>query len=65
MKINNEEQYKVIVLTRKEIDNNELDNDGDFKDLLSRKLKIENDKFEEVISDWDLTEKYYVSVVRV
>jgi len=54
---------KIVVLKREEIEKEELDWEEDFKELVCKKLKVE--KFKELLSDWDVKNKYYVIVVEV
>lgn len=55
---------RVVVLSRKELEKTELDSENDLRDLLSKKLGLKNEKFEEVMSGWDVDDKYYVVVVK-
>lgn len=55
--------YKVISLTRKELDEIGLDNEEDLRDLISMRLKVED--FEEVMSGWDVDDNNYIVVTKV
>ena len=54
---------QILVLSKSEIDREELDHEEDLKDLISSKIKT--DKFEEVFSKFSDDDKYYIVVVKV
>lgn len=63
MKTFEELGYKVVSLSRKELDKLELDNEDDLKDFVSAKLSLES--FEEVMSGWDVSGEKYTVVAKV
>lgn len=63
MKTSEELNYKVVSLSRKELDKLEFDNEEDLKDLVCDKLGVE--KYEEVFSDWDIDGGNYTVVAKV
>lgn len=54
---------KTLVLTREEIEKEELDWEEDLKDFVCKKLKV-ND-YKEIESDWSFDDKYFVIKVKI
>lgn len=54
-------EMRVVVFTREEVDKKEFDWDKDLEDEICNRLDVR--KFREVMSDWDVSGKYYVCIV--
>lgn len=62
-----DKNYQAVILTEKQIEKEELDGEDDFKDVVEEIVlkRFGTDKYEEVLSGWDVDEKHYVVIVKV
>lgn len=56
-------RLQVLVISKEEIDREELDSESDLKDLVLSKAKVIKN-YSEIFSEWSLDSKYYVMVVK-
>lgn len=57
------DHLQVIVLSKSEIDKEELDSENDLKDFILEKAKVIRN-YKEIFSDWSLDGRFYVMVVK-
>ncbi len=54
---------QILVISKEEIDREELDSENDLKDLVLEKAKVIKN-YTEIFSDWSNDSKYYVMILK-
>lgn len=62
-KTQDKSRLQVLVISKEEIDKEELDSENDLKDFVLEKAKIIKE-YKEVFSDWNIDSKYFVMIIK-